>query len=196
MKPAGRRNDEGVDTALNPGLACDPDAFRVVFHRYGKPILSFIYNILGDRARAEELTQETFVRAYAGLSSFRTDAHISTWLFGIARNVVREAIKEKSRRRQIDLGSEGSGGFIDPGSRPDEAVIASELRRAIRATLLGLRDEYRLVFILKVFNKMSYEEIAKVTGSSVGKLKTDLRRARLEMRHKLRAYLPESIVGL
>src|SRR5206468_3668656 len=118
------------------------------------PILSFIYNTLSDRARAEELTQETFVRAFAGLSSFRTDAHISTWLFGIARNVVREANKEKSRRRQIDLGGEGSGDFIDPGSRPDEAAIASELRRAIKAALLGLRDDYRVVFILKVFNKM------------------------------------------
>jgi RNA polymerase sigma-70 factor (ECF subfamily) len=121
---------------------------------------------------------------------------MSTWLFGIARNVVREAIKEKSRQRQTGLGGEGSREFIDTGSRPDEAVIASELRRAIRSALLDLRDDYRLVFILKVFNKMSYEEIAKVTGSSVGKLKTDLRRARLEMRRKLQAYLPESIAGL
>src|SRR5206468_4286329 len=149
-KTVGRRNGEGADTALNPALACDPDAFRPVFHRYGKPVLNFIYNILGDRARAEELTQETFVRAYARLSSFRSESHMSTWLFGIARNVVREAIKEKSRRRQIDLGGEGSGDFIDTGSRPDEAAIASELRRAIRVALLGLRDDYRLVFILKV----------------------------------------------
>ena len=194
MKSAGGWSDEEAEDLLTRGKARDPDEFRAIFNRYGKPVLSFIYSLLGDRTWAEELLQETFVRAFVRLDSKRKETQMSTWLFGIARNVVREAIKSKYRGpAQIEPGGRKQRDIVDSGSRPDEAAIAGELHRAIGNALRSLSEDYRLVFVLKVFNKMPYEEIARVTGSSVGKLKTDLLRARLQMRRKLKGHLPEAL---
>src|SRR5687768_11834849 len=68
----------------------DPEAFGLLFERHARSVLAFLSNLLGRRDVAEELTQETFVRAYRGLPEFRDEAKFSTWLFGIAKNVARE----------------------------------------------------------------------------------------------------------
>src|SRR6188474_2646276 len=64
----------------------DSEAFRLIFERYSRPVISFIYDMVGDRDLAEELTQETFVRAHRNLATMRTDTKLSSWLFGIAKN--------------------------------------------------------------------------------------------------------------
>jgi RNA polymerase sigma-70 factor (ECF subfamily) len=168
----------------------DPEAFRAMFQRFGRPVLSFIYHSLGDRSGAEELTQETFLRAYRGLGSLRDDSRLSTWLFGIARNVVREAIREKRRDpRLVDLDDSSVQTLRDEGVGPQDQLLTGELQRTIRRSLDGLSDDQRAVFVLKMLSRMSYQEISRITGSSVGKLKTDLHRARLQMRERLRPYL-------
>src|SRR5437867_6544449 len=70
----------------------DPEAFRLIFDRYSRPVIGFIYDMVSDRDLAEELTQETFVRAYRGIHGMNRDTKLSTWLFGIARNVARESL--------------------------------------------------------------------------------------------------------
>ena len=77
----------------------DEEAFRLVFDRYSRPVLSFIYDMVGERGLAEDLTQETFVRAYRGLSGLREEARLSTWLFAIAKNVARESLRTRRRAR-------------------------------------------------------------------------------------------------
>ena len=166
----------------------DPEAFRAIFARYGRPVLGFIYNLVGDRPHAEDLTQETFVRAYRKLATVQEETRLSTWLFGIARNVVHEAIREKSRQRKIELDEEAGASMGTPDGGPYQQLVNGELQRAIRLALQTLSEDHRLVFVLKMFHNLSYEEIAQVTGSSVGKLKTDLHRARLEMRRRLKIW--------
>ena len=78
----------------------DDDAFRLIFERYSRPIISFIYDMVGRRDLAEELTQETFVRAYNNLGGLQDDAKLSTWLFGIAKNVARESLRTRQRDDQ------------------------------------------------------------------------------------------------
>ena len=70
----------------------DADAFRLIFERYSRPVISFIYDMVNDRGLAEELTQETFVRAFRAIHTMRSETKLSTWLFGIARNVARSSI--------------------------------------------------------------------------------------------------------
>jgi RNA polymerase sigma-70 factor, ECF subfamily len=174
----------------------ETDSFYAVFTRYSKPVLMFIYSLVGDRGRAEELTQETFVRACRKMHTVRESEHLSTWLFGIARNVVREAIKEKYRReRRLTALEPVSFGLSDSGAGADERLITHELRQRIQAALLTLPDDQRIVFVLKLINELPYEEISGVTGASVGKLKTDLHRARLKMREELRQYIEKEISG-
>ncbi|HZS44083.1 MAG TPA: sigma-70 family RNA polymerase sigma factor [Blastocatellia bacterium] len=188
-----RRSPEDIQSIVARACAGDEAAFHAIFNRYSKPVLSFIYHLLSDRSRAEELMQETFVRAYRNLGTMRADTQLSTWLFGIARNVVREAVKEKYKeQRKVSLDEPVSQGLEDAQPLQDERLITSELQAAIQKALSGLTEDYRIVFVLKVLKEKSYEEISAITGASVGKLKTDLHRARLEMKKKLQPYLNAS----
>jgi RNA polymerase sigma-70 factor (ECF subfamily) len=78
----------------------DQEAFRLIFERYSRPVMSFIYDQVSDRGLAEELMQETFVRAYRSLNTLRSETKLSTWLFGIAKNVARESLRARIRQNQ------------------------------------------------------------------------------------------------
>lgn len=168
----------------------DEEAFQLIFTRYGRPILRFIQNLVQNRALAEELAQETFVRAYRNLGGLRDASHLSTWLFGIARNVVRESAREHRRdERRIPLDEPESLALESIGRLPEGMMLDRELNEVIGQALLELDDDKRVVFTLKIFHEMSYEEISRITGHSIGKLKTDLHRARQLMRRRIAPYL-------
>ena len=187
---SNREHQDLSEPVVALARAGDPEAFRAIFRRYGRPILTFIFHLVGDRARAEELTQETFYRAYRGLEGMRTGVRLSTWLFGVARNVVRESMRERRRTlREVGLDDVTPMALHDERAGPDESFITEELQQAIRRSLRSLSEDQRIVFVLKLLNRMRYEEISLITGSSIGKLKTDLHRARQQMRQSLQPYL-------
>ena len=168
----------------------DDEAFRLIFGRYGRPIISFIYDMVGRRDLAEELTQETFVRAYKNLKTLRDDTKLSTWLFGIAKNVARESLRYKHRETdRIGFDDDRVLELSDGKQPPDRQLLDKELNGVIQDALGALDEDKRLVFTLKIFQQRSYEEIAEITGFSIPKLKTDLHRARTEMRRRIRPYL-------
>jgi RNA polymerase sigma-70 factor (ECF subfamily) len=167
----------------------DSDAFRLIFERYSRPVISFIFDMVNDRGLAEELTQETFVRAYRAMRTMRKDTKLSTWLFGIARNVARESIRARVRaNRQVDLADKSVMDLSDNKPVPVDGLLSKELNELIRRSLAALDEDKRLVFTLKVLHQCSYEEIAAITGFSIAKLKTDLHRARAEMRRRISPY--------
>ena len=167
----------------------DQEAFRLIFERYSRPVIGFIYDMVSDRELAEELAQETFVRAFRGIHGMNPETKLSTWLFGIARNVARESLRARVRaNRQIDLEDESVMDLSDNKPVPVDRLLSKELNELIRRALAALDEDKRLVFTLKVFHQCSYEEIAEITGFSIAKLKTDLHRARTEMRRRIRPY--------
>jgi RNA polymerase sigma-70 factor (ECF subfamily) len=168
----------------------EDEAFRLIFDRYGRPIISFIYDMVGRRDLAEELTQETFVRAYKNLKALRDDTKLSTWLFGIAKNVARESLRYKHRETdKVGIDDDHVIELSDGKRPPDSELLDKELNGVIRDALGALDEDKRLVFTLKIFQQRSYEEISAITGSSIPKLKTDLHRARAEMRRRIQPYL-------
>lgn len=168
----------------------DDEAFRLIFERYGRPIISFIYDMVGQRDLAEELTQETFVRAYKNIGGLRDETKLSTWLFGIAKNVARESIRSRYKDDgKVGIDDDRVMELSDNNLLPDGALLNKELNGVIQSALGSLDEDKRLVFSLKVFQQRSYEEIAEITGFSIPKLKTDLHRARTEMRRRIRPYL-------
>jgi len=183
--------------AILQGLdAGDADTFRLAFERFCRPVFSFIMGLVGDRALAEDLTQETFVRAFRGWKSLRQEALLSTWIFGIARNVAREALRQtKARGFSLDLDHFGSGELPDSRAAQDENMINAELHGKVQRAMAGLPDDQRMVFVLKIVNRMRYEEISQITGSSVPKLKTDMHRARMAMRRRLSHYIEAPASG-
>ena len=167
----------------------DAEAFRLIFERYSRPIISFIYDMVNDRALAEELTQETFVRAFRAIHTMRAETKLSTWLFGIARNVARESLRARARAgNHVDLADKSVMDLSDKKPAPVEGLLSKELNELIRRSLAALDEDKRLVFTLKVLHQCSYEEIALITGFSLAKLKTDLHRARAEMRKRISPY--------
>ena len=167
----------------------DSDAFRLIFERYSRPVISFIFDMVNDRGLAEELTQETFVRAYRAIRTMRKGTKLSTWLFGIARNVARESIRARIRANsQVDLADKSVMDLSDNKPVPVDGLLSKELNELIRHSLAALDEDKRLVFTLKVLHQCSYEEIAAITGFSIAKLKTDLHRARAEMRRRISPY--------
>jgi RNA polymerase sigma-70 factor (ECF subfamily) len=168
----------------------DQEAFRLIFERYSRPVISFIYDFVGDRGLAEELTQETFVRAFRNLHALRQETKLSTWLFGIARNVARESLRARARDgRHVALDDRSVLDLSDQGPVPVNQLLSKELNELIHRALASLDEDKRLVFTLKVFQQCSYEEIADITGFSIAKLKTDLHRARSEMRRRISPYV-------
>lgn len=168
----------------------DEEAFHLIFNRYGRPVLSFINNHVRNRELSEELAQETFVRAYRNLGGLKDEMRLSTWLFGIARNVVRESVRQTRKdERKVGLDEPESlkleSGFV----LPEGKMLDRELTETIHRALAELDDDKRIVFSLKIFHEKSYEEISAITGHSIGKLKTDLHRARAEMRKIISPYL-------
>jgi RNA polymerase sigma-70 factor (ECF subfamily) len=171
--------------------AGDDEAFRNIFEQHHWLVMRFIYGMVNEHALAEELTQETFIRAYKALDALREENKLPTWLCGIAKNVVRHSFRSK--------GKEGSRINLDDASvielrdrespGPDDYLLDKELRRVIHDALLDLDEDKRMVFILKVLQQRSYEEIAEITGFSIPKLKTDLHRAKAGMRRLVRPYL-------
>jgi len=169
--------------------AGDAEAFRLIFERYSRPVISFIFDMVNDRSLAEELAQETFVRAFRAIRTMRRETKLSTWLFGIARNVARESLRARARAgNHLHLADKAVMDLSDDKPVPVEGVLNKELNDLIRRSLAALDEDKRMVFTLKVLHQCSYEEIAEITGFSIAKLKTDLHRARAEMRRRIGSY--------
>ena len=137
-----------------------------------------------DRGLAEDLAQETFVKAYRALPTYDTGRKLSSWLFKIAHNTALDHL----RRRQLDtvpLQSETEEGADyreiladDRADSPDTRVARSDLRQAFEEAVLELRAEHREVVLLRYQHGMSYQEIVDITGLPLGTVKTNLHRAR------------------
>ncbi len=171
----------------------DAVAFRSIFERHHRLVLRFLYGMVGEHGLAEELTQETFMRAYRNINSLRDEAMLSTWLCGIAKNAASNALR--SRRTEVhtvEIDCDNKMEMRSDELTPDAQLLNMELNGVIRDALSKLSEDKRLVFTLKVLQQKSYEEIALITGASIPKLKTDLHRAKTEMRRLIRPYLEAS----
>lgn len=181
-----------VEELLERARSGDEEAFNLIFERYASPVFSFIYRMVGQHELAEELTQETFVRAYRKMGGLqlRADVKLSTWLFSIAKNVSRESLRSRLKEdKKVEIGDRSVLELSDDELQPDALLLNQELNRRIQDALGSLDEDKRLVFVLRVIHQHNYDEIAEITGFSLSKLKTDIFRARAEMKRLLSSYL-------
>jgi RNA polymerase sigma-70 factor, ECF subfamily len=168
----------------------DENAFRLIFEQHHRFVFRFLYGMVGDRRLAEELMQETFMRAYKNIATLREEARLLSWLCGIARHVALHSLRSRPGKNQwIAIDDEEVVELREEQGTPETRMLNAELKTVIHDALAALDDDKRGVFILKVLQQMSYEEIAEVTGFSIPKLKTDLHRAKAQMRRLIRPYL-------
>ena len=190
-RPGGR--------SARPGRA--EAAYRELVRRYERPVFALLYRMVRDRELAEDLAQETFVKALNAIDSYRPEFKFSSWIFKIANNAAIDHL----RRRELDtLSLDGSPhaetpeamrGHRAPDRRPRQespldAVEAKELGGAIEAAIGRLRPEYRACILLRHVEGRAYEEIAEILDLPLGTVKTYIHRARNELRLAL-AHLSE-----
>lgn len=180
----------GSDDLIARAQSGDDEAFGVIFERHSRFVYKFIYAMLGESGAAEELTQETFLAAYKSIHGLRGEANLRTWLCGIAKNIVYKSFRAL-RKEGLNSGAEveSLNAADDKNLSPDEEFLSKELNRLIHTALAELDADKRLIFTFKELQHLSYKEISEITGSAIPKLKTDLHRAKIEMRRVLRPYL-------
>jgi RNA polymerase sigma-70 factor (ECF subfamily) len=145
------------------------------------------------REEAEDLAQETFVAVYQKLGTLKDDGKFEPWLFRIARNFVYQSYRMGSTPTvSVDaLDEDGQPVMELPDSRknPDEAFQSNELEEVVSQAIAGLPEKYREVFVLSALQQLSYQQIAEVVERSLPSVKTDIHRARLEVRKRVKEYL-------
>ena len=170
-------------------------AYRELVRRYERPIFSLIYRMVRNREQAEDLSQETFVKALNAIESYRPEYKFSSWIFKIANNAAIDHL----RRRDLDtLSLDGSPNATtadeieatalqvgDRAQGPLAELESRELGSAIEEAIGRLRPEYRSCILLRHVEGMAYEEIAQLLDLPLGTVKTYIHRARNELRGHL-----------
>ncbi|MDP4199530.1 MAG: sigma-70 family RNA polymerase sigma factor [Bacteroidota bacterium] len=165
--------DEELVRLCQRSVAERDSAFTALVVRYQKRIyLAARKMVRGDHDEADEIAQETFVKAYQALASFRGDSQFYTWLYRIMMNGVIQRSRRKSIREFVRIDDMDSA----PPSEdiaPDQGLIGSETTRLLEEAIELLPPKQRRVFLMRFYDELPYEEIAKIVGTSVGGLKAN-----------------------
>jgi len=166
-------------------------AFNVLVERYQRTVYALAFRLLGDRFLAEDITQDTFLRAYTALETYR-GGNFRAWLLRIAHNRALDTLRSIQRRpatslelSEADDWATRTGEPLPPS--PVEQAARAELRRLLEAALATLPDDQRVTVILADIEGCSYDEIASITGVSLGTVKSRLSRGRARLRAALSA---------
>lgn len=161
-------------------------AFNELVHRYDRRLQNFVHRTIGDRERAEDLIQETFVRVYRHIHGFDQTRKFSTWIYTIAGNLAKNELRNRSRNPLVlfqSLMKNWESDFRpleweDPATRPDDLYRKRFLREKVDEAVSLLPEHHRVVFVLRELHGKTYEEIAEITDCTLGTIKSRLNRAR------------------
>ncbi len=172
------------------------EAFEELVAQFERPVYSLCFRLLGDGEEARDAAQETFLKVYRGLSSFRGESGLKTWIYRIAINQAMNQQRWWRRRHRdetisLDLSrgeSETTIGSTLPvkGASPEQLAIAAQRERRIMRALDEIKQEYRITLILREIEELSYEEIAETLSISIGTVKSRIARGREELRRRVK----------
>jgi RNA polymerase sigma-70 factor (ECF subfamily) len=188
---AQERTDEELLAAYQQG---DPGAFEGLLRRYRAPLFTFLLRMLGNREKAEDLAQETFLRIVKGAQAWEHRARFQTWLFTIARNLCVDRARRDRFRRTDSLDAQGPDdepALVDsvPGREIDPArgAESARLRPLLLKALLSIPQEQREVFVLREQAGIPFREIAEILGVNENTAKSRMRYALEGLRKALTA---------
>jgi len=187
--------DEELIAAIRAG---DREAFAVLVNKHRPPLLEMACRILGQKEEAEDVLQEVFMSVHTHLQSFRGEAKLSTWLYTIALNRVRNQIRRRGKRQMVflDAGSEEGANrreLPERGHALDEIVAQGRDSEKLRSAVEELPETFRSIFILHYYQHFPLKEIAKRLEKPLGTIKVYLHRGR---KHVYAAFVrPPSVVA-
>ncbi|MEW5941842.1 MAG: sigma-70 family RNA polymerase sigma factor [Chloroflexota bacterium] len=161
----------------------DTGAFGELVRRHYAPIVNAAYRLCGEAALAEDMAQETFLRAWSNLASFRPAASMKNWLVRIAVNATLDELRRKS---DAPMDDEVVQMVMDPAPDPESALVAKERAEHLQGLLRSLPEATRSVLVLREYGELSYQEIASVLDIPVGTVMSRLNYARTRLRDLLK----------
>jgi len=175
----------------------DQEAFNLLVLKYQHRILKLVNRYVRDPSEAEDIAQETFIKAYKALPTFRGDSAFYTWLYRIAANTAKNVLVS-SRRRMVDYNLDmqdpedyAAQALLKEGDTPEGMLLTEEIRKTVTETMHQLPDDLREAITLRELEGLSYEEIAEVMDCPVGTVRSRIFRAREAIDRKLRPLLDE-----
>ena len=173
--------------------AGDDDAFRLIVERHSRVLFRAAYRITGNTADADDVVQETFMRAYRQIATFESRAALTTWLHRIAVNCALDLIDSRKRRDSRTEDVEDMTTIASHDASPDRLLLGSEMQKAVAVALDGMSGNERTAFVLRHFEGMPLEEIGKVLGIRLNATKNTVFRAVQKVRQQLQPYMGTTV---
>ena len=197
--PVPAENAGDSDTLLvQRAVAGDQKAFELLVIKYQRRIQRLIGRMVRDVDLVEDISQETFIRAYRALRQFRGDAQFYTWLYRIAVNTAKKALMDLKRNPTLSENSFKSGdndetspfeNELTSEETPDAVLASKEIAEMVNAAMLALPDELQQAITLREIEGLSYEEIAEVMSCPIGTVRSRIFRAREAISEKIKPLL-------
>jgi len=173
------------------------EAFDALMIQYKDMVFNLCYRLLGDYDEANDCAQETFIKVYRNVKSFKFKSSLSTWIYRIAVNTCKNHLSSATRRFQIKavrLGNPAREGeppleIRDVSQNPASLFERGEEQQAIQRAIESLPPRKRILVVLRDVEGKSYEEIARITGLKAGTVKSTLARAREQLRQQLKGII-------
>lgn len=170
-------------------LKQDAEAFGLLIDRHATAIMNLAYRMVGNRAEAEDLAQETFLAAFKSLATFRADSKFSTWLYRIASNKCKDWLRVKRPGHglhDVDVDVEESlDAHVSEGRTPEQLLSQQQVALELEQAIQRLPPLYREAFILKHVEGLSYEEMQEILGVNGDTLKMRVYKGRLQLSREL-----------
>lgn len=190
------RSHEDDRELVAKSLGGDTEALRTIVERYQERVYNVAFQMTGSHEDSLDLAQDSFLRVFRALSSFKGDSSLGTWIHRIAHNIVIDELR-KRRRRPVVAMSTDTVVITEDGEHmlewsapmdeaPEEQLLRAEKKREIEQALQRISPEHRSVLVMRDIEGLTYEEVAEVLGLNVGTVKSRLNRARLALREKLK----------
>jgi RNA polymerase sigma-70 factor (ECF subfamily) len=178
----------------------DKKAFELLVSKYQRKLMRLVSRLVHDQAEAEDVVQESFIKAYRALANFRGDAAFYTWLYRIGINTAKNHLVSQGRRAptSTDADIEEAETFVDADglrdmNTPESLLASKQIAETVNAAMMSLPEELRNAISLREIEGMSYEEISEVMLCPIGTVRSRIFRAREAIAQKLRPLLGTSL---
>lgn len=174
----------------------DVEAFEKLIEAYQKKVFNIALRMLGNYDDAGDITQEVFIKAFRAIKDFREQAMFSTWIYKIATNSCLDELRKRKNKVLVSIDEdlkldEGDlkKQIEDDKPTPDIEVERNEVKKIVNDAINELSEEHRIVIVLRDIQGFSYEEIAEITKSPPGTVKSRINRARRALKEKLKPHM-------
>lgn len=165
------------------------EAFDILVKRYKDPLTNFVFRYVGDRDVCEDIVQDALIKFYLNKDSYKSFAKFSTWIYTIAINLAKNELKRRKRKNIFSINNDEDykTDIVDKSNLlPDDHTDAALKSEFIQNALMKLKPVYREIIILRDVQEMQYEEIAEITGLSIGTVKSRINRGRAKLQKYLK----------